>query len=83
MQISEYSVKIIDGVEHRNIVPKYVLLDTPEEYHELEEELFGMCTVCGTEHYGVEHDASGYICDACSSPSVKGVTNLLLSGRIA
>jgi PhoPQ-activated pathogenicity-related protein len=82
MKISQHTIKIIDGVEHRNIVPKYIILDSVDEFYDLEEQHFGMCTVCGEEHYNCEPDASGYTCDACGSKSVEGISSLLMMGRV-
>jgi DNA-directed RNA polymerase subunit RPC12/RpoP len=82
VKISEHSVKIIDGVEHRNIVPKYVVLDSPEEYQELEEKHFSMCIACGTEYYGLEPQAPGYACDACGSSNIVSLAILLVMGRV-
>ena len=64
------------------IINKRVYIKDEEEYHDLEEDHFGMCLACGEEHYNCEPDASGYTCEMCSEKKVEGMANLLMMGRI-
>ena len=82
MKITIHEVSLIDNVEHRRIIPKCVVLDYPEEYQELEDDHFGMCTVCGEDYYHCEPDATGYKCAECGNDTVEGIANLLLMGRV-
>jgi hypothetical protein len=53
-----------------------------EEYAELSEENGGYCLACGEVAYGVEPDARKYTCESCDSPSVYGIEELLIMGKI-
>lgn len=49
---------------------------------EYDERNTGRCVACGAEAYGVEPDASGYECEECGQPSVYGLEELLMLGRL-
>lgn len=53
-----------------------------EGYQELAQDQCGLCTACGEIADCVEPDAERYTCEACEKPSVYGVEQLLLMGRI-
>lgn len=53
-----------------------------EEYLMKSEDYMGLCISCGTEKDSCEPDASGYTCENCEKPSVYGMEELMLMGRI-
>jgi len=64
------------------IIDKIVHIKDEEEFHDLEEDHFGMCLACGEEHYNCEPDASCYVCEMCGERKVEGLANLLMMGKV-
>lgn len=62
--------------------PFILYIESFEEYAILEEQHFGLCINCGTDHYCCEPDAAGYVCESCGAKTVFGLGNLLLQQRI-
>lgn len=57
---------------------------TSGEYQEYRNEYDGYCSTCDEVIAcgGVEPDAHGYQCDECSEPTLMGIEQALLEGKI-
>lgn len=55
---------------------------TLEEYHELREEMIGVCINCGWQQDCVEPDGRKVPCEECGELSVFGVEELLIMGQV-
>jgi len=55
---------------------------TLEQYTQLDEDMAGLCTACGSEHFGCEPDAERYKCEACGERKVYGPHWYLMSGMV-
>ena len=55
---------------------------TAGEFHLADEESEGRCIACGAVADCVEPDARRYVCEECEAPSVYGMQELLLMGRV-
>lgn len=61
--------------------PYLIELEASDEYMDLEEQHFGMCTKCGNDQYNCEPDAEHYACENCGARSVFGTANLLMMNK--
>lgn len=55
---------------------------TEREYIQADNDSQGFCLACGADAYGVEPDARQYECEACGSPKVYGIPELLMMGLV-
>jgi len=53
-----------------------------EQYHQLDEDMAGLCTACGHEQHGCEPDAVQYKCEACGEKTVYGPHWYLMTGKV-
>ena len=53
-----------------------------EQYHQLDEDMAGLCTSCGYEQHGVEPDAERYRCEDCGERKVYGPHWYLMTGMV-
>jgi len=53
-----------------------------EQYHQLDEDMAGLCISCGYEQSGCEPDAERYRCEACDERKVYGPHWYLMSGMV-
>lgn len=62
---------------------KGTVILSEEEFHEMDEDLMGVCLACGETQGGCEPDARKYICESCGDDEVYGVQELLMMNRLS
>jgi DNA-directed RNA polymerase subunit RPC12/RpoP len=55
---------------------------TLEHYHQLDDDMAGLCTACGNEQHGLEPDVERVRCEACGERKVYGPHWYLMTGMV-
>ena len=56
---------------------------TLEQIEPMIHDMGGFCIACGAEVYGIEPDASGYLCEECGAERVYGAQELVIMGLVS
>jgi hypothetical protein len=55
---------------------------TAEQYHLLDDNMFGICIACRNTQSGCEPDARRFTCEACGEKEVYGPHEFLMMGLV-